>query len=438
MSSRNEVCIAGGGLAGTEAAFQLAERDVPVALYEMRPGKMTEAHKTARLAELVCSNSLKSESLTTGSGLLKAELLAYGSVLLQIAHETRVPAGTALAVDRHRFAERVEERLLAEKRIRIIREEVESPKVNEPVVIASGPLTSPTLSVWIEDFLGQNNLSFFDAISPIVSSETIDQQKTFFASRYDKGEGLYLNCPLTQEEFQEFHAELVNAELAECHDFENGTFFEACLPLEEVARRGDRSLAFGAMKPVGLIDPRTNGMPYAVAQLRPENLENTMYGMVGFQTRLRIPEQKRVFRMIPGLERAEFLRYGSVHRNSFINAPACLLPTMQSRKSPCVFFAGQLAGVEGYVESIGSGLLAGINAARLATGKRPVHPPDDTALGALCRHISAAASPTFQPMNFNFGLLPSLSHRLRGRLKRKEAMASRAMDSANEWREVLT
>ncbi len=398
---------------------------------------MTEAHKTGRLAELVCSNSLKSESLTTGAGLLKAELLAYGSILLKIAHETRVPAGTALAVDRQKFAERIEETLLSEDRVRLVREEVEKPQVRGPVVIASGPLTSPALSDWIEKFLGRHNLFFFDAISPIVSSESIDHDKTFFASRYDKGEGVYLNCPLTRDEFRAFRRQLVHAELAECHDFEKGTFFEACLPVEEVARRGEKSLAFGSMKPVGLIDPKTGEMPYAVAQLRPENLENTMYGMVGFQTRLRISEQRRVFRLIPGLERAEFLRYGSVHRNSFINAPECLLPTMQSRKDDRLFFAGQLAGVEGYVESIGSGLLAGVNAARIATGRRPVLPPGDTALGALCRHISAAGWTAFQPMNFNFGLLPALSDGQRGKLRRKEAMAARAMDSASKWLEVL-
>ncbi|KPJ59612.1 MAG: tRNA (uracil-5-)-methyltransferase [Latescibacteria bacterium DG_63] len=438
MSSHDEVRIVGGGLAGTEAAFQLAKRDVPVALYEMRPIKMTEAHKTAQLAELVCSNSLKSESLTTGSGLLKAELMAYGSVLLQIAHETRVPAGTALAVDRVKFADRVEERLLQERRIRVVREELECVEPTELVIIASGPLTSSALSAWIEKFLGHNNLYFFDAISPIVDSETIDSEKTFLASRYDKGDGPYLNCPLTEQEFLSFWTELVNAEVADCHDFDRVAFFEGCLPVEEVARRGQKSLAFGAMKPVGLINPKTKGMPYAVVQLRAENLESTMYGMVGFQTRLRIPEQRRVFRMIPGLEKAEFLRYGSVHRNSFVNAPACLLPTMQSKKSKTVFFAGQLCGVEGYVESMASGLLAGVNAARFVAGKQPVLPPGDTALGSLCTHISAAIWTSFQPMNFNFGLLPSLSRRVRGRLRRKEAMASRALDSANQWWGGLT
>jgi methylenetetrahydrofolate--tRNA-(uracil-5-)-methyltransferase len=438
MSSRNEVRIVGGGLAGAEAAFQLAKRGVPVVLYEMRPGRMTEAHKTAQLAELVCSNSFKSQSLTTSSGLLKAELLAYGSVLLSIAHETRVPAGTALAVDRVKFADRVEGRLLGEKRVRVVRQEIERPEPGEPVVIASGPLTSPALSGWMEEFLGHENLFFFDAISPIVAAESIDCGKTFLAARYDRGDGLYRNCALTKQEFEVFREEMLKAELAECHDFDRRAFFEGCLPIEEVARRGAKSLAFGAMKPVGLVDPETGSMPYAVVQLRPENLENTMYGLVGFQTRLKIAEQRRVFRMIPGLERAEFLRYGSVHRNSYINAPVCLLPTFESKVNPNLFFAGQISGVEGYVESIGSGLLAGINAARLVNGLPLLLPPGDTALGSLCRYISAPTRSAFQPMSFNFGLLPSMPLRVRGRLRRKEAMASRAMSSANEWGAVLS
>ena len=437
MRRQNEVHVIGGGLAGTEAAFQAARRGLRAVLHEMRPARMTEAHKTGYLAELVCSNSLKSESLTTGSGLLKAELLSLGSALLGIAQEVRVPAGTALAVDRLKFSEKVEQALSKEANIQLIREEVCEVDPAELTIVASGPLTSKSLSVWIENFLGHDNLFFFDAVSPIVDSTTIDYEKTFFASRYDKGEGLYLNCPFTEEEFNSFWVQLVEAQLADCHNFERNLFFEACLPVEEMARRGKMSLAFGALKPVGLADPRAGRAPYAVAQLRPENAEKTMYGMVGFQTRLKIEEQKRVFRMIPGLERAEFLRYGSVHRNSFINAPVCLLPTFQTRKNPAILFAGQISGIEGYVESIGTGLLAGANAVRLAEGKSPLVPPPETALGALCRYVSSPCVAPFQPMNFNFGLLPPLAKRVRVKLHRKEAMAARAMKAAGGWREMI-
>jgi len=437
MSRQNEIHIIGGGLAGTEAAFQAARRGLRVVLYEMRPGRMTEAHKTPHLAELVCSNSLKSESLTTGSGLLKAELLSLGSVLLAIAQEVRVPAGTALAVDRLKFSEKVEEALLREANISVVREEMCKADPARLTIVASGPLTSDSLCAWIESFLGRDNLFFFDAISPIIDSTTIDCERTFFASRYDKGDGPYLNCPFTEEEFNAFWEELAGAQVADCRDFETGLFFEPCLPVEEVAARGRMSLAFGALKPVGLLDPHTDRVPYAVVQLRPENVEKTMYGMVGFQTRLRIEEQKRVFRMIPGLERAEFLRYGSVHRNSFINSPACLTDTLQAKNSPSVFFAGQLSGVEGYVESIGTGLLAGVNATRLATAEDPLVPPPETALGSLCRYLASPRSTPFQPMNFNFGLLPPLPGRVRVKLRRKEAMAFRAMKKIEEWRGMI-
>jgi len=433
MNRRNEIRVIGGGLAGAEAALQAARRGLNVILYEMRSAVMTEAHKTSHLAELVCSNSLKSESLTTGSGLLKAELISLGSVLLEIARDVRVPAGTALAVDRLRFSQRVEETVSRERRIRIIREEVHEVRPPALTIVATGPLTSTSMSKWIEDFLGQENLFFFDAISPIVDSTTIDCEKTFAAARYDKGNGPYLNCPFTEQEFRRFREELVRAEAADCHEFERELFFEGCLPVEEVARRGKMSLAFGALKPVGLVDPKTGRMPYAVAQLRPENNEKTMYGMVGFQTRLRVEEQKRIFRMIPGLEHAGFLRFGSVHRNSFINSPVCLLPTLQTRKDPAILFAGQLAGTEGYVESIGTGLLAGINAARLASGEEPLIPPCQTALGSLCRYITSQNAAPFQPMNFNFGLLPPFEKRVRPRLNRKEALSSRARRAIEEW-----
>lgn len=435
MKSQSEVLVIGGGLAGTEAALRLAREGLGVALYEMRPDRMTEAHRTGRLAELVCSNSLKSVSPTTGSGLLKNELWAMGSVLLRVAEETRVPAGTALAVDREQFSRAVEDAVTREKNIRIVREEVSDVDPSLVTIVATGPLTSAALSTWIKGFLGEESLFFFDAISPIVDSESIDFDRTYFASRYDKGDGAYLNCPLSEAQYVSFWEALVGAELAECRDFEKTVFFEGCLPLEEVARRGKQSLAFGSMKPVGLLNPRTGAMPHAVVQLRPENKGKTMYSMVGFQTRLKIPEQKRVFRMITGLERAEFLRYGSVHRNSFINSPLCLLPTLQTRKSPTVFFAGQISGVEGYVESIATGLLAGLNAAKLAQGREPLVPPPDTALGSLCTYIASIGTVAFQPMNFNFGLLPPLRKRVRQKLMRKTLLSKRALSSLGQWLE---
>ncbi|MFH0778014.1 MAG: methylenetetrahydrofolate--tRNA-(uracil(54)-C(5))-methyltransferase (FADH(2)-oxidizing) TrmFO [Candidatus Eisenbacteria bacterium] len=437
MNRENEVVIIGGGLAGTEAALQAARRDVSVVLYEMRPGRMTEAHTSSRLAELVCSNSLKSESAGTASGLIKAELLRFGSALLPAALEVRVPAGTALAVDRMKFAEKVERLVLDEAQIALLRDHVCDVEPAVPTIIASGPLTSPELSAWIESFLGSGNLFFFDAISPIIDGSTIDSDRTFLASRYDKGHGPYVNCPLSEEEFNRFVDELLAADASECRSFEKRLFFEGCLPIEEIARRGRRSLSFGAMKPVGLVDPRTGRSPYAVVQLRPENRERTMYGMVGFQTRLKMGEQKRVFRMIPGLERASFVRYGSVHRNSFINSPACLLPTLQTKKNPSLLFAGQISGVEGYVESIATGLLAGVNAARLAQRREPLIPPADTALGSLCRYICTPRADEFQPMSFNFGLLPVSGAPARGRLQRNAALVARALARADAWAESL-
>lgn len=437
MKKQSEVIVLGGGLAGSEAAFQLARRGVDVVLYEMRPARMTEAHRTGQLAELVCSNSLKSDAPDTAAGLLKSELQAMGSALLAAAQETRVPAGMALAVDRLRFSERVEETLRSQGKIRLVRQEVTELDPLALTVVATGPLTSPGLSEWIRGFLGEESLFFYDAISPIVDAQSVDAQKTFVASRYGKGDGGYLNCPLSETEFNAFCEALLASEVAPQREFEKTTFFEGCLPVEEVARRGKQSLAFGAMKPVGLMDPRTGSIPHAVVQLRPENCDRTMYGMVGFQTRLKTPEQRRVFRMIPGLESAEFLRYGSVHRNSFINSPKCLFPTLQTRRSPALLVAGQLSGVEGYVESIATGLLAGMNAAKIATGLEPVVPPAETAIGSLCRYITAADAAVnaaaFQPMNFNFGLLPPLPERAGKRSNRKALYCARAREKLGEW-----
>jgi methylenetetrahydrofolate--tRNA-(uracil-5-)-methyltransferase len=433
MKKPNEVTVVGGGLAGCEAAFQAARRGLSVVLYEMRPARTTEAHATDNLAELVCSNSLKSDAPRTAAGLLKSELKAMGSALLAAAEETRVPAGTALAVDRQRFSERVEEMLRSEAGVRVVREEVTSLDPSALTVVATGPLTSPGLSDWIKGFLGEESLFFYDAISPIVDAESVDSRTTFKASRYGKGEGGYLNCPLDEAQFDAFRDALLAAETASCREFDRIPFFEGCLPVEEVARRGRQALAFGAMKPVGLADPRTGRMPYAVVQLRPENRDGTMYGMVGFQTRLKIPEQRRVFRMIPGLERAEFLRHGSVHRNSFINSPACLFPTLQTRRSRVLLVGGQLSGVEGYVESIATGLLAGANAARLAAGLEPLVPPPETAIGSLCRYVAAPGAGPFQPMNFNFGLLPALPVTGRKAGDRKALHCARAREKLAGW-----
>ncbi|MBN1503950.1 MAG: methylenetetrahydrofolate--tRNA-(uracil(54)-C(5))-methyltransferase (FADH(2)-oxidizing) TrmFO [Candidatus Eisenbacteria bacterium] len=433
MKNPNEVVVVGGGLAGSEAAFQASRRGVPVVLYEMRPGRMTEAHGTGRLAELVCSNSLKSDAPGTAAGLLKAELRAVGSGLMAAADATRVPAGTALAVDRVRFSEEVERMLRAEARVRVVRQEVNDLDPSALTVVATGPLTSQGLSDWIRKSLGRESLFFYDAISPIVDAGSVDLDKAFGASRYGKGDGGYLNCPLDEAEFGAFREALLSAELASCREFDKIPFFEGCLPVEEVARRGRQALAFGAMKPVGLTDPRTGRMPYAVVQLRPENRDRTMYGMVGFQTRLKVPDQRRVFRMIPGLERAQFLRYGSVHRNSFINSPECLLPSLQTRLSRTLFVGGQLSGVEGYAESIATGLLAGLNAARLALGLAPVVPPPETAIGSLCRYVAAPGVGPFQPMNFNFGLLPPLPAGRRRAGDRKGLYCSRAREKLTEW-----
>lgn len=402
-----QVTIVGAGLAGSEAAWQAANRGVRVRLFEMRPVKMTEAHTTDLFAELVCSNSLKAKSLETGPGLLKEELRRLGSLLLHVATHTEVPAGQALAVDRERFARTVTEILLAHPNIEVVREEVTSIPLDPVVIIATGPLTSQPLARDLFKLTGEEYLFFYDAIAPIVDADTIDYDKAFFASRYGKGgEEDYLNCPLSEEEYRAFEEALVSAEISLHADVDPRELFEGCLPIEVLAKRGRDALRFGPMKPVGLIDPRTGCQPFAVVQLRPENLERTMYNMVGFQTSLKYGEQERVFRMIPALAHAEFLRYGQVHRNTYINAPVLLLPTFQSKVRPGLLFAGQITGVEGYVPSTASGLLAGINAARLSLGHEPVSLPRETMIGALAHYITHAAPDHFQPMNANFGILP--------------------------------
>lgn len=423
------VTIIGAGLAGSEAAWQAAQRGVHVRLYEMRPVGGTPAHKTGQFAELVCSNSLRANNLENAVGLLKEEMRRLNSVIMQCADAHQVPAGGALAVDRHNFAGAVTELVSGHPNITVIREEVTSIPGEGIVIIASGPLTSGPLAQAIQELTGSDYLYFYDAAAPIVNLESLDMSKIFRASRYDKGDADYLNCPMSEEEYNHFWDELVKAEGAPLKDFEKELFFEGCMPVEAMAKRGRQTLLFGPLKPVGLTDPRTGRYPYAVVQLRQDNAEGTLYNLVGFQTHLKWSEQKRVFGLIPGLENAEFVRYGVMHRNTFINSPKLMLPTYQLRKQERLFFAGQITGVEGYIESAASGLVAGINAARLAQGLNPVAFPLDTALGAHSHYIATAEAKTFQPMNINFGLLPPLEQRIRDKRLKNRTIAERALAS---------
>ncbi len=429
------VRIIGGGLAGSEAAWQLARRGVPVELFEMRPQCMTEAHKSAHLGELVCSNSLRSCALTAPAGLFKEEMRRLDSVVLRAAERCRVPAGSALAVDRAKFSQLLTQSIEALPQVRIIRQEVQEipPGI---VVLATGPLTSAALSHALVSLLGSEHLYFYDAISPIVSADSLDMSVTFRAARYNKEADDYINLPLTRDQYYRFVDALVAAERVPTHSFERFVPFEGCMPIEEMADRGKDTLAFGPMRAVGLIDPRTGRRPFAVVQLRQENRDGTLYNLVGFQTKMTYAAQRRVFALIPGLERAEFARLGSLHRNTFINSPLHLLPTLQWRERASLFFAGQMIGVEGYIESAATGLLAGMNAARWVYGKPPVVPPPTTALGALLRYITDPERKGFQPMNINFGLLPPLSVPVRGKAK-KELMAQRALADMDAWVEHL-
>ena len=425
------VRIVGGGLAGCEAAWQLARRGVAVELFEMRPQRMTEAHASGHLGELVCSNSLRSNSLSAPAGLLKEEMRKLGSLVIRIAEANRVPAGSALAVDREGFARSLTETIEALPTVRLVRREIcEIP--NGVVIVATGPLTSPALSQGLGALLGSEHLYFYDAISPIVTADSIDPSSVFRASRYDRDGDDYLNLPLNRDEYYHFVEALLSAGRVPTRSFERFVPFEGCMPIEEMADRGKETLAFGPMKAVGLIDPRTGKRPYAVVQLRQENRDKTLYNLVGFQTKMTYPEQRRVFALIPGLERAEFVRLGSLHRNTFINAPLHLKPTLQWREQARLFFAGQITGVEGYIESAATGLLAGLNAARLFADRPPVVPPSTTALGALLGYISDAERKKFQPMNVNFGLIPPLVEPLRGKAK-KEMMARRALADMDGW-----
>lgn len=426
------VKVIGGGLAGSEAAWQLAERGLTVELYEMRPARTTPAHVSDWLSELVCSNSLGSNLPDRAPGVLKAELRRLGSLLMRCAEAAAVPAGGALAVDREVFAASVTEQIAAHPRIRLIREEVTSIP-DGLVILATGPLTSPALSAEIAALVGEEHLYFYDAIAPMVDAETINMDVAFRASRYGRGEdeaGDYINCPMTREEYEQFVDALLSAELIELKQFERDDpqFFEGCLPVEQLAARGRESLAFGPLRPVGLRDPRTGQRPYAVVQLRQDNLAGTLYNIVGFQTNLRWGEQKRVLRLIPGLENAEFPRFGQMHRNTFVNSPLHLRPTLQFRDRNDLFFAGQITGVEGYVGNIGTGLLAGINAARLVSGCAPWTLPPETMLGALCHYVTHAEPGDFQPMKANFGILPPLENPPRGKRDRQRAYAERAAE----------
>jgi methylenetetrahydrofolate--tRNA-(uracil-5-)-methyltransferase len=432
----NVVRIIGGGLAGTEAAWQLARRGVAVELFEMRPKRMTEAHATGNLAELVCSNSFRSDSLTAPAGLLKAEMRQLDSLVIRHAAAHSVPAGSALAVDRDAFSGSLTATVEGLPSVQIIRDEVQEIPDQDIVILATGPLTSPALSQYLATQLGEEHLYFYDAISPIVTAESIDMGCAFRASRYEKGRDDYLNLPMTREEYYRFIDALLVSERVPTYSFERFVPFEGCMPIEEMADRGKDTLAFGPMRAVGLIDPRSGKRPYAVVQLRQENREKSLYNLVGFQTKMTYPEQRRVFALIPGLAHAEFVRLGSLHRNTFINSPRHLLPTLQWRQRMTIFFAGQITGVEGYIESAATGILAGANAARLLAGKEPVVPPETTALGALLRYVTDPDRKRFQPMNVNFGLIPPLTVRRHGKAK-KEMMSRRALADMTAWAREL-
>ena len=441
--SDEKVHVVGGGLAGSEAAWQLAERGHRVVVHEMRPVKQTPAHRTSHLAELVCSNTFKSTETSNAHGLLKAEMRVLGSMILQCADAARVPAGSALAVDREVFAAGVTARIESHPNIEVHRGEVT--RIDGPCVIATGPLTSDLLADAIRDRLGVGALAFYDAIAPIVSRESIDESIAFAASRYDREtmegageEGSYLNCPMSREEYEAFIAELIVADQFHGHEFDKVPYFEGCMPVEVAANRGVDTLRFGPLKPVGLTDPRTGRRPWAVVQLRREDRHGRMWNIVGFQTRLRIPEQQRVLRMIPGLAGAEFLRYGSIHRNSYVNSPAALSPHLSARDDSTVLFAGQITGVEGYTESAATGLLAGINLSRILSGLTAEIPPPITMLGALYRYMSEADPAHFQPMNANFGLVDDLPQVIRDKKKKREMIADRALGALAEWSETYS
>ncbi|MGN4301138.1 FADH(2)-oxidizing methylenetetrahydrofolate--tRNA-(uracil(54)-C(5))-methyltransferase TrmFO [Bacillus cereus group sp. BCN31] len=426
------VNVIGAGLAGSEAAYQIAKRGVQVRLYEMRPVRQTPAHHTDKFAELVCSNSLRANTLTNAVGVIKEEMRLMDSVIIRAADECSVPAGGALAVDRHEFAAKVTEYVKNHPNVTVMNEEI-TDIPEGPTIIATGPLTSPDLSAKLKELTGEDYFYFYDAAAPIVEKDSIDMNKVYLKSRYDKGEAAYLNCPMTEEEFDRFYEALIAAETVPLKEFEKEIFFEGCMPVEVMASRGRQTLVFGPMKPVGLEDPKTGKTPYAVVQLRQDDAAGTLYNIVGFQTHLKWGSQKEVLQLIPGLENAEIVRYGVMHRNTFINSPNLLRPTYQYKQRDDLFFAGQMTGVEGYVESAASGLLAGINAARLVQGEEPVVLPPVTAMGSMANYITATNAKNFQPMNANFGLFAPLEKKIKKKAERNEAYAARALETIRNF-----
>ncbi|MET3728749.1 methylenetetrahydrofolate--tRNA-(uracil-5-)-methyltransferase [Fictibacillus halophilus] len=426
------VNVIGAGLAGSEAAWQIASRGIQVKLYEMRPVRQTPAHHTEKFAELVCSNSLRANTLTNAVGVLKEEMRKLNSVIISSADDCAVPAGGALAVDRHEFASLVTERVKNHPNVEVITEEVtEIPE--GPTIIATGPLTSDNLSKSLNSLTGEEYLYFYDAAAPIIEVDSIDMDKVYLKSRYDKGEAAYLNCPMTEEEFDRFYEALITSETVPLKEFEKEIFFEGCMPVEVMAKRGKKTLLFGPMKPVGLEDPKTGKIPYAVVQLRQDNSAGTLYNIVGFQTHLKWGPQKELLRLIPGLENAEVVRYGVMHRNTFLNSPRLLEETYQLKARKDLFFAGQMTGVEGYVESAASGLIAGINAAKLIKGEELAVFPKETAIGSMAYYITTANPDNFQPMNANFGLLPPLEKRIKNKQERNTALAERALETIQNF-----
>ncbi|MCC7201280.1 MAG: methylenetetrahydrofolate--tRNA-(uracil(54)-C(5))-methyltransferase (FADH(2)-oxidizing) TrmFO [Nitrospirae bacterium] len=432
-----ELVIIGGGLSGSEAAWQAAERGIKVLLYEMRPGKMTEAHKTGDLAELVCSNSLKSSAMTNAHGLLKEELRMLNSIILTLADKNRVPAGSALAVDRSAFSRMVSDHIASHPNIRVIREEVSMPSFEIPAIIATGPLTSEKMSNALSEIIEEDFIYFYDAISPIISSDSINEDVTFRASRYNKSGGDYINCPLNKEEYEQFYQALVSADKTVARCFEKAAYFEGCMPVEAMAERGRDTLLFGPMKPVGLKNPADDREPYAVIQLRQEDTHGQAFNMVGFQTRLRWPEQKKVFRLIPGLENAEFLRYGSLHRNTYVNSPRLLDTSLRLKKRENVYLTGQLTGVEGYTESTAMGIVAGLSSVMHIRGEEFVPPPATTCIGALLNYITADGVSGFQPMNINWGLIPPLQKKIRDRDQNRIKLGERSFRDIEKWKKQI-
>ena len=430
--------VIGAGLAGSEAAWQAAEQGVQVVLYEMRPVVSNSVHKTENCAELVCSNSLGNNLPHSAPFILKEELRSFNSIIIASGDKNSVPAGSALAVDRDLFSQEITEKLANHPNITIKREEVLEIPQEGPVIMATGPLTSPKFSEQISKLIGQEYLYFYDALSPIVNADSIDYDKAFFASRYDKGDADYLNCPMSEEQYYTFIRELKAAEKMEFSSFEKPVYFEGCMPIEVLADRGDRTLAFGPLKPVGLPDPKTGKIAYAVVQLRRENRDSSAYNLVGFQTKLTYPEQKRIFSMIPGLENAEFFRLGAIHRNTFINSPSLLTNELQLKSRPGNYFAGQITGVEGYVESSAMGLLASLSAVAKITGQVYTPPPADTALGALINYLTASRSKGFQPMNINFGLFWVQDMKIRDKKMRNEKIATNALEKIKEWKNGIS